>query len=74
MGIVEENIFQDWTEGTQDISVSLEWFLIITDQCYIIETNFYEQHIKYSWGNINGELFQLQSTDYVFVLSLLCEE
>ena len=37
-----ENILQDWTEGTNDKSVSLDWDLIITDQCYISETFFFE--------------------------------
>ena len=36
------NIFQDWTKDTQDNSVSLEWFLIITDQCYIREIVYCE--------------------------------
>ena len=42
VGIVEENVFQDWTKGTQNIFVSLEWSLIITDQCNIRETMFCE--------------------------------
>ena len=46
MGIVEENILQDWTEGTQDKSVSLERYLIITDQCYIRETFLFKDIFK----------------------------
>ena len=46
VGIVEKNIFQDWTEGTQEISVSWEWYLIITDQCYIRETLLFKEIFK----------------------------
>ena len=35
MWIVEENIFEVGTEGTQDIFVSIECSMIITDQCNI---------------------------------------
>ena len=40
MGIVEENIFELGTEGTQNIFVSREWSMNITDQCYIRELGF----------------------------------
>ena len=40
MGIVEENIFEVGTEGTQDIFVSIEWSMIITDQCNISKLIF----------------------------------
>ena len=42
MGIVEENIFEVGTEGTQDISVSREWSKVITDQCNICENGLSE--------------------------------
>ena len=64
VGIVEKNILQDWTEGTQNISVSLEWYLIITDQCYISETVFCE-HISQTWGFVGEEVLPLESINMV---------
>ena len=42
MRIVEENIFEVGTVGTENISVSMEWLMIITHQCYIRETGLFK--------------------------------
>ena len=60
-----QNIFQNWTETTQDISVSPEWCMIIADQCYITESLFFD-YIRNSRLNIIVEVFPFQSVNNIF--------